>query len=439
MNKFKEFLKSKNISEEEFAKKNAQEMGELYNEFYQAELKAINEKAEDNAVAIKAIPSIEEALKGYFKGEDAQKLQKRLDEIDEHIKELKDNAGGPGKEKTGKYVDFVMKNIKGEGESSLDVEDRNYSAKMTIKAADLMTTVNVQPNVAGGFSPLFGNYIDKEIGHVPKADPFLMKLITVKHQPGTESIWYTDRINEDGDAQFIAEGALKPLVDAEWKTTKKGVKEVALRWKFTKRLMKHAPSVVDDFREHANELIENKMDDNLLTGDGTGNQLEGLFHLSGAFIVPPALANYYTNANIYDAIMAMATRIRLNNFKGNITAVLNTVWMAKMQGIKTPNGEYIIPPFVTKDGKNVGEVRVEFTNRIADTKIVVGDLKKFVAVIAEDVEYDEGYENDDFSKNLVSRKLEAFLGTYVKASNAGAIIDDDIATVLTAIAAVPAG
>lgn len=435
MDKFKEFLKNKGISEDDFAGKTAQEMGSLYNEFYQKELEAANKKAEANAAAIKAIPNLEEALKSYFKGEDAKKLQERLDEIDEHIKELKDNAGGPGKEKTGKYVDFVMKNIKGEGESSLDVEDRNYSAKMTIKAAELMTTVNVQPNVAGGFSPLFGNYIDKEIGHVPKADPFLMKLITVKHQPGTESIWYTDRINEEGDAEFIAEGALKPLVDAEWKTTKKSVKEVALRWKFTKRLMKHAPSVVDDFREHANELIENKMDDNLLTGDGTGNQLEGLFHLSGAFIVPPALANYYTNANIYDAIMAMATRVRLNNFKSNITAVLNTVWMAKMQGIKTPNGEYIIPPFVTKDGKQVGEVKVEFTNGIADTKIVVGDLTKFVAVIAEDIEYDEGYENDDFSKNLVSRKLEAFLGTYVKASNAGAIIDDDIATVLTAIAA----
>ena len=52
---------------------------------------------------------------------------------------------------------------------------------------------------------------------------------------------------------------------------------------------------------------------------------------------------------------------------------------------------------------------------------------------AENIEYDEDYENDDFSKNLVSRKLEAFLGSYKKDSDAGSIIYDDIATVLTAI------
>jgi len=49
------------------------------------------------------------------------------------------------------------------------------------------------------------------------------------------------------------------------------------------------------------------------------------------------------------------------------------------------------------------------------------------------VEYYEGYENDDFRRNLMSKKLEAFVGTYLPANLVNSIIHDDIATVLTAI------
>ena len=199
--------------------------------------------------------------------------------------------------------------------------------------------------------------------------------------------------------------------------------------------MNHAPSVVVDFAEHANELMEQTMDDGALTGDGTGNNLEGITAtgVASAFVVPTQLAEYYEFANIYDVIMAVATQVRLANFKGQLTAVLNTVWEAKMKGIKTTYGEYIVPPFVSPDGTMVGSIKVVFNNKFPEASILVGDLKKFNLVMAEDVTYDEGYENDDFSKNLVSKKLEAFMGTYIKDSDAGSIVYDTIADILTDI------
>jgi len=260
-----------------------------------------------------------------------------------------------------------------------------------------------------------------------------LPLVDVQTQAGTESIWYVDRINEKGDAEFIGEGDPKPLVDAEWQERKAPVKEVALFWKMSKRLAQNAPSVVSDFRVHANELVEQKIDDEVLAGDGLGDNLNGVAELASAFVVPTQLAGYYQDANIYDVIMAMATKIRLGNYKGQITAVLNTVWKAKMQGIKNTDGDYIVPPFVTQDGNNVGEVSVVFTNKIDDESILVGDLKNFKVVISQNIEYYEGYENDDFRKNLMSKKLEAFLGTYLPSSLTNSIIYDDIATVLTAI------
>jgi len=389
----------------------------------EAEAYAVAKRAFEETANKAEIAKAVEALKTEQKDE-FEKIAKELLELKDNYNKLLEKADGKSEVEKGTFVAFVEKNIEKFSDS-----DKHYGASMVIKVAALMTTANVTPNVAGGFSPLFGNYIDTEIGHVPKPENIMLPLVTVKTQPGTENIWTSDRINEEGDAEFIAEGALKPLADAEWTSTKHPIKEVAVRWKFTKRLMMHAPAIVQDFQEHARELVEQKIDDQILDGDGTGNNLSGIEEEASAFIVPTGLAGYYQAPNIYDVIMAMATRIRLSNFKGPITAILNTVWMAKMAGIKDAENRYIVAPFVSPDGTRVGSVNIKFSNKIGDDAIVIGDLKKFNVVFAENIMYDEGYENDDFSKNLVSRKLEAFLGTYIKASDAGSILVGDISDI----------
>lgn len=382
-------------------------------------------EASENEAVQKKLNALAETMQKEFKG-DLDKANKSISDMKEIINQLKETADGKEAIQKGTFVAFVEKNVE---EYNKNPENKHYGSSTVIKVAALMTTANVTPNVAGGFSPLFGNYIDTEIGHVPKPENVILPLVTVKTQPGTESIWTSDRINEDGDAAFIAEGALKPLADADWTSTKHDIKEVAVRWKFTKRLMMHAPAIVQDFQEHARELVDQKIDDQLLDGDGLTTNLSGLETEASAFIVPAGLAGYYVAPNIYDVIMAMATRVRLSNFKGQLTAVLNTVWMAKMAGIKDAEERYIIAPFVSPDGTRVGQVNVKFSNKIGDDAILLGDLKKFNVVFAENIMYDEGYENDDFSKNLVSRKLEAFLGTYIKASDAGAILFGDISDI----------
>jgi len=391
----------------------------------EAEAYAVAKREFEQAEQQKSLDALAEKMKEEFKG-DLEKANKAVSDMQEIINQMKETADGKEAIQKGTFVTFVEKNVE---EYTKNPENKQYGSSTVIKVAALMTTANVTPNVAGGFSPLFGNYIDTEIGHVPKPENIILPLVTVKTQPGTESIWTSDRINEDGDAAFIAEGALKPLADADWTSTKHDIKEVAVRWKFTKRLMMHAPAIVQDFQEHARELVDQKIDDQLLDGDGLTVNLSGLETEASAFIVPAGLAGYYVAPNIYDVIMAMATRVRLSNFKGQLTAVLNTVWMAKMAGIKDAEERYIIAPFVSPDGTRVGQVNVKFSNKIGDDAILLGDLKKFNVVFAENIMYDEGYENDDFSKNLVSRKLEAFLGTYIKASDAGAILFGDISDI----------
>lgn len=360
--------------------------------------------------------------------------QKRIQELEDAYLLLKSMT-----EKGGKSVGDQMKDEL----SKYLLRDRTeeYKSKKDIgmtevvgKAAALMTTSNIIPNATDGFNQLFGNSIDPTIHVAPKDAPFIMQLVDTQMTPGTENHWYVQRINEDGDAAFIGEGDAKPLIDGEYKEFKAEVKEVAEFWKFSEKLMLHTMSVVNDFREHADELIELKMDEGVLTGDGTGDNLEGITTAASPFVVPLGLANYYEYVNIFDVIMAVATYVKINKFKGELVCVLNTVWEAKMKGIKDSDGRYIIPPFVSPDGTKVGQVTVRFENQLDEDYILLGDLKKFKCRISERLMYAEGWENDDFRKNLVSRRLAAFLATYMPSNYDGSIIYDEISTIEAAIA-----
>lgn len=421
-----------------FKRLNGDAIKELNQEEMASYLKAMNEYCVDVAEKSNELTTAqsEEIAKLKTELEVIDTLKSELAELSVAMKSIQEEAKTKGDENAiVKFIesDAVVERLKNK---TGGFEVLKFSPKELVahtKASALMTiNGNVIPNVADGFSAIVGNYIDSSIGNTPKPMNFILPLVNVVTQTGTENIWWTERQNEEGDAEFIGEGELKPLIDAEWITKKEDIKEVAERWKMTNRLIAHAPSVVNEFRTHANELIEQKIDSEVLLGDGVGNNLTGLSTVASAFIVPPQLATFYRDANIYDVICAVATSVKLANFMPT-TVCLNTVWEAKMKGLKNTDGDYIMPPFAMPDGSMIAGLRVVFANKMPEGKILLGDLTKFNVVFSENVVFEEGYENDDFSKNLTSFKLEAFLGTYIKSTDNGSIIYDDIDTILTAI------
>lgn len=386
-------------------------------------------EAHEQSETQKKLDAMADALKSEFKG-DLEKANAALKEANNRIDELKETAAGKAAIEKGTFVEFVEKSIESNSLKDRDSQPKaGYGEKLVLKAAAFMTTANVVPNVTGGYSTVFGSYVEQGIAHKPKNRTVFRELVTVRTQPGTENIYYTDRINEEGTAAFIAEGATKPLADAEWKTASLSTKEVAIRWKMTTRLMYHAPAVIEDMKQHATELVDQVVDIAILTGDGTGTNLNGIVAEAGAFVVPAALAGYYADANIYDVISAMATQIRIANFDAT-DVVLHPVWAAQMAGIKDNEGRYLIPPFVSADGMNIMGIRVHYSNNVPAANILIGDLKKYVLVVSEDAIYNEGYENDDFSKNLVSKKIESFMQGFLQPSYDGAILYDAIADVI---------
>jgi hypothetical protein len=101
---------------------------------------------------------------------------------------------------------------------------------------------------------------------------------------------------------------------------------------------------------------------------------------------------------------------------------------------KSSTGEYTFPYWMNGQLLVSGLVIVPTTNIAPDT-IVIGDFSKLIVKIREDVNMTVGYENDDFTRNMVTILAEARLVQYIKNNQLTAFVSDRISAVIADIVA----
>ena len=100
---------------------------------------------------------------------------------------------------------------------------------------------------------------------------------------------------------------------------------------------------------------------------------------------------------------------------------------------KASDGHYVLPPFISNDGTTVSGIRVVSNTGIPVDNFLVGDFSKAGVRFKEGLTINVGYENDDFTKNLVTILAEARLVQRVKSNHYGAFVKGVISTSITAL------
>jgi hypothetical protein len=136
-----------------------------------------------------------------------------------------------------------------------------------------------------------------------------------------------------------------------------------------------------------------------------------------------------------DALRAVVAQIRSGNLSGEITIFINPADSANMDMQKAVTaGVYMLPPFMTADGKTIAGAKVVEDANIPAGFFQAGILRYYKILIYKDMVISFGWENDDFRKNLLTylcemRFVQAFNNAYT-----GAFVYDSYANVQTAIA-----
>jgi HK97 family phage major capsid protein len=229
--------------------------------------------------------------------------------------------------------------------------------------------------------------------------------------PGEGTLW----VNEAG-AKFNGQ--------VKYEEISEEVKKIAAYIKVSKEMLADLAFVRSEINTELMEAIEQNIDFSLVNGAG-GVDLNGLLGNIPNFSAG-TFAGTIPGANIMDLIRIAKAQIEAANFVPT-HVVLNPEDVAKIELTKTSTGEYTYPAFWDANMRVAGLVVVSSNNITAGT-MIVGDFTKFNIKFREDMNMSVGYENDDFTRNMVTILCEARLVSYIKGNDVNAFVQSDIAT-----------
>jgi HK97 family phage major capsid protein len=426
---------NKEIAAEKKAKlqKNFAKVMKSLDEDGQAMLEAIIGEIDElyTLVNDEGLPDVIEALQSKLtelegklpKDEDAAAAEEELKNLKQTVADLKLGKFGAGAKKTfGERLKSFM-----ESDDFKSGVKAKKNQELEVKAASVITTGNAS-NAVDALS----REVIPGIQGKPEEDNVVLAALS-KGSTSSRTILWINRVDKDGGAAFIAEGVLKPLKDWEYAEESSTAKKIAVRTKVSTEMLSDFSYMESEIRMLLERDLLKEVDEKLLTGAGNATEPKGIT-VGAAAYVGTGLDGTITAPTNADAIRAGMLQMRLLNYKPNVV-FLNPTDVAALDLLKTTDGHYI----KVETDAIMQHVKVIETTEVAAGSFLLMDTQKWVVRVLESLRLEFGWENDDFSKNLVTVIAEMRLHSYQNSIDAGAVIYDELDTVKAALEAVSGG
>lgn len=249
---------------------------------------------------------------------------------------------------------------------------------------------------------------DPGFGVLPKRRMTIRNLLYVV-QIETGSVEYVQQTGRVNNSAMVAEAAAKPQSDLKLELKNVPIRTVA-HW------MKASRQVLDDVSQ-LRQLIDDELlyglalteESQLLYGDGTGQNLNGMVPQATAFSAPITIASPNSIDNIGLAILqASLTDIPPDGI------ILNPADWWWMRLLKDADGKYILGDPMSVVPPTLFGLPVVVTQAMNIDKFLVGAFQAQTLYDRWSARVEVGFVNDDFTRNLVTILGEERVGFAAK-------------------------
>lgn len=290
-------------------------------------------------------------------------------------------------------------------------------------------------------------FLDNVTGQIPQAqrEPGFNNVVrqqfTVRNGSNVFGITsnlaeWVEQFNITGTTAAVAEGGAKPMIEWEYRVASKKVEKIANHIKISNEMLSDIDGIMSEINSNLTYLVDLAEETYLFAGTGNTPQIAGIDVYADDLDLA-ALAATMPDPNNWDCIAAAITQIRVNG-KGELRA--NRIFMNPVDiflslfNIKETTGGYVNPVSVIANPNPLAlpsiyilGVPVVESDSVAAGTFYVCDMTKFNLRDKEGMVVEMGYENDDFTKNMVTIRGEKRLVSYVKANHTEGFIKDTFA------------
>lgn len=329
-------------------------------------------------------------------------MQERLNGVEQEIAELKSmrGTGAPEAEKSAgtqlvESEDFKDFAAKGKG-----------TAILKLKAVTSVTSATTGTGAAG--SAIQPDWLPGIV--TPALRPFTIRNLLMPGRTGSNVVRYVRESGFQNMAASVAEGTLKPQSDLSLAQVDTAVKTLAHWLKASKQILADVPmlsSYIDTRLTYGLKYVEEAQ---LLSGDGTGENLLGLIPQATAF--DDALRT--SGDNKIDTLRKAILQVRIAEYRAS-GIVLNPIDWADIELTKSTTGEYVWVNVGTGASPQLWRLPVVDTNAVPAGHFLVGAFNMAAQVFdREDANVQVSTEDgDNFVKNMVTIRAEERLALVV--------------------------
>lgn len=292
-----------------------------------------------------------------------------------------------------------------------------------IKSAATMSTSNIDAVGTSSIPYNLATYESGITGFVRRS-PFIAQLMN-SGNINKPYVQWTEMVNADGGAAMTAEGGAKSQYDYDLQESSKQVRKITAYTKVTKEMLDDTSFIEAEIRSELIAIIALKLDEQLLSGNDSGENLKGVLSYATAF----SAGNFAAAVDkpTWSDVLAVATQqVETALFQPNYI-VMHPEDVTKLQMEKDTTGQPVYPMYANLPMTIKGVPIVSNTGVTAGTYLV-GDFTKANLRIREGITVNIGLDSDDFTKNLVTILAEMRAVHYVKAQHTTAFVYGTFAT-----------
>lgn len=355
-----------------------------------AEVKGI---AEDALGKVKAGETLttqtkEKADEALLKMGDLAKLKEQVDEL---VQKMAENGGGND--------DELRKSL---GEHFTDdekvkafLESDPSSGKIDVRVKATLTSLTT--DAAGSVGDAVNQTRVPGIMPLPERRLTVRDLISSGRMDGS-TLEYVKETGFNNNAGMVAEGDAKPESDIKFDLVTTTAKVIAHWMKASKQVLSDISQLRSVIDQKLIYGLAYKEEQQLLNGDGTGQNLLGIVPQATAYAAPLALADL----NIIDVLRLAMLQAALAEYPAT-GHVLNPIDWTSIETLKDGEGRYIIGNPQGTTSPTLWNLPVVATQAMAQKKFLTGAFKLGAQLFDRwDARVEAGFVNDDFIKNLLT-------------------------------------
>lgn len=236
----------------------------------------------------------------------------------------------------------------------------------------------------------------------------------------SNSISYLKEAAYTNSAAETAEGSVKPESKMEFSEADAPVRTIPHFIRVTKQLADDAPALAAYINSRMMYGLNRRIEKQLLVGDGTGQNLKGIF-ASGNYTVHGFTEdNMPAASTVLDLIRRCAATMRKGGYTANVV-FLNPMDFDTLRGMKDSNGAYLMgSPLQAGTDIRPWGLRVIESPEVTEGKFMVADTVMGATVYNRQEPTIEMFEqdSDNVQKNLYTIRCECRMAFAVETANA---------------------